>query len=160
MNMAWLPGWLTISAIALILWGITGVTQKLSTNHISSQLSFIWFAYAMIAISTVLAVAVPIHYHAQAVVFWLAVAGGALNGLGALTSFTALESGGKASVVISLVSLYPLLTVGIAVTLMHEKLTATQGVGIVLAIVAGVLLSLEPHSTDSKENVDELRSRT
>jgi hypothetical protein len=43
---------------------------------------------------------------------------------------------------------------------MHEKLTATQGVGIVLAIVAGVLLSLEPHSTDSKENVDELRSRT
>ena len=43
------------------------------------------------------------------------MAGGALNGLGAWTSFRALESGGKASIVISLVSLYPLLTVLLAV---------------------------------------------
>ena len=148
MNMSLIPGWLIFSVIALVLWGITGITQKLSTNHISSQLSFIWFAYAMIAISAVLALVVPIHYHTQAVVFWFAIAGGTLNGLGALTSFTALESGGKASVVISLVSLYPLLTVGIAITLMHEKLTAAQGVGIVLAIIAGVLLSMEPQPAD------------
>ena len=155
MTMSWLPGWLVFSAIALVLWGITGVTQKLSTNHISSQLSFIWFAYAMIGISAVLAMVVPIHYHTDASIFWLAVAGGALNGLGALTSFSALESGGKASVVISLVSLYPLLTVGIAVTLMHEKLTARQGVGIVLAIIAGVLLSVEPEqSADVKSKAD------
>lgn len=149
MNLALIPGWLIFSAIALILWGITGVTQKLSTNHISSQLSFIWFAYAMIGISAVLALVVPIHYHTQSVIFWLAVAGGTLNGLGALTSFSALESGGKASVVISLVSLYPLLTVAIAVTLMHEKLTASQGVGIVLAIIAGILLSMEPSPAGS-----------
>ena len=103
----------------------------------------------MIGISAVLALVVPIHYHTQGVIFWLAVAGGTLNGLGALTSFSALESGGKASVVISLVSLYPLLTVAIAVTLMHEKLTASQGVGIVLAIIAGILLSMEPSPAGS-----------
>ena len=59
--MGFLPGWLVFAAIALVFWGITGVTQKLSTNNISSELSFIWFAYAMIAISVVLALTVPIN---------------------------------------------------------------------------------------------------
>jgi bacterial/archaeal transporter family protein len=142
--MSFLPGWLVFAVIALVFWGVTGVTQKLSTNNISSELSFVWFAYAMIAISVILAITVPMHYHVRPVIFWLAVAGGTLNGLGALTSFTALESGGKASIVISLISLYPLVTVAIAVTLMHERLTLLQGAGIVFAIAAAVLLSMEP----------------
>ena len=142
--MGFLPGWLIFAAIALVFWGITGVTQKLSTNNISSELSFIWFAYAMIAISVVLALTVPMRYHVRPLIFWLAVAGGTLNGLGALTSFTALESGGKASIVISLISLYPLVTVALAVTVMHERLTIVQAFGLVLAIIAAILLSLEP----------------
>jgi transporter family protein len=144
-----LPGWLWFAAIALVFWGITGVTQKLATNKISSELSFIWFAYAMIAISVVLTLFVAIHWHVRPLVFWAAVAGGTLNGLGALTSFTALESGGKASVVISLISLYPLVTVALAVAFLHERLTVAQGVGVGIAIVAAVLLSLEPKAPDA-----------
>lgn len=144
-----LPGWLWFAAIALVFWGITGVTQKLATNKISSELSFIWFAYAMIAISVVLTLFVAIHWHVRPLVLWAAVAGGTLNGLGALTSFTALESGGKASVVISLISLYPLVTVALAVTFLHERLTVAQGVGVGVAIVAAVLLSLEPKAPDA-----------
>jgi bacterial/archaeal transporter family protein len=148
--MALLPGWLWFAAIALMFWGVTGVTQKLATNRISSELSFIWFAYAMIAISATLALFVPIHWHVRSLIFWAAVGGGTLNGLGALTSFTALESGGKASVVISLISLYPLVTVAIAVTVLHERLTAAQAVGVGFAIVAAILLSLEPKTPDTK----------
>lgn len=148
--MALLPGWLWFAAIALVFWGITGVTQKLATNRISSELSFLWFAYAMIAISVALAVFVPIHWHLRPLIFGAAVAGGALNGLGALTSFTALESGGKASVVISLISLYPLVTVAFAVTFLHERLTPAQAVGVGLAIVAAILLSLEPKAPSPK----------
>ena len=138
------------AGIALLFWGITGVTQKLATNRISSELSFIWFAYAMIAISAVLAIFAPIHWHLRPLIFWAAVVGGTLNGLGALTSFTALESGGKAAVVISLISLYPLVTVAFAVTVLHEHLSTAQGVGVGLAIVAAILLSLEPKPADSK----------
>jgi transporter family protein len=145
-----MPTWLWFAAIALLFWGITGVTQKLATNRISSELSFIWFAYAMIAISTTLVVFVPIHWHLTRLIFWAAVVGGTLNGLGALTSFTALESGGKASVVISLISLYPLVTVGFAVTFLHERITLTQTLGVGLAIVAATLLSLEPKPPDAK----------
>lgn len=146
-----LPGWLWFAAIALVFWGITGITQKLATNKIASELSFIWFAYAMIAISVTLAVFVPIHWHVRRLVFWAAVAGGTLNGLGALTSFTALESGGKASVVISLISLYPLVTVLFAVTFLHEQLTLAQGIGVGFAIVAAILLSLEPKAPAVKQ---------
>lgn len=142
--MSFLAGWIWFSAIALVFWGITGVTQKLATNRISSELSFLWFAYAMIAISAILAVFVPIHWHVRPLILWAAVAGGTLNGLGALTSFTALESGGKASVVISLISLYPLVTVALAVAFLHERITPAQAIGVVFAIVAAILLSLEP----------------
>jgi len=149
--MALIPAWLWFAAIALLFWGITGVTQKLSTNRISSELSFLWFAWAMVAISVVLALTVTMHWHVRPFIFWLAVLGGTLNGLGALTSFVALESGGKASIVISLISLYPLLTVGFAVVVLHERLTGTQAVGVGLAIVAAILLSQEPKAEPSEK---------
>lgn len=147
--MSLIPGWLIFAAIALVFWGVTGVTQKLSTNRISSQLSFLWFSYAMIAISIVLLIIAPMHWHVRALILWLAIIGGTLNGLGALTSFLALEAGGRASIVIPLVSLYPLLTVAIAVVFLHERLALAQVVGIVLAIVAAILLSMEPETKEA-----------
>ena len=139
-----IPAWLAFTVIALVFWGITGVTQKLSTNRISSALSFLWFAYAMIAISVVLALTTAIHWRVKPTTFLIAAAGGTLNGLGALTSFVALESGGKASVVISLISLFPLVTVAFAVVALHEHLTTMQAIGVALAVVAAILLSMEP----------------
>jgi transporter family protein len=135
--------WLGFAILALVLWGITGVTQKLSTNRISSERSFLWFCVAMVALSGAVLVATRPHWRMGAVVVLCSVAGGVLNGLGAWTSFRALESGGKASIVISLISLYPLLTVILAVLLLGERLTWVQTGGALLAIAAAILLSLE-----------------
>ena len=142
--------WLGFAIAALVLWGVTGVTQKLSTNRISSERSFLWFCWAMVALSAaVLLVARP-HWGLGTLVVVCSMAGGALNGLGAWTSFRALESGGKASIVISLISLYPLLTVALAVILLGERLTWTQTAGAVTAIAAAILLSLEsPPKTEA-----------
>ena len=135
--------WLGFAILALVLWGITGVTQKLATNRITSERSFLWFCWAMVALSAVVWVAIPMHWHLGRLALICAIAGGALNGLGAWTSFRALESGGKASIVISLVSLYPLLTVVLAVLLLGERLTSIQTVGALMAIGAAILLSIE-----------------
>lgn len=142
--------WLGFAVLALVLWGITGVTQKLSTNRITSERSFLWFCWAMVALSgAVLFIAHP-HWGLGRVVVLCSIAGGALNGLGAWTSFRALESGGKASIVISLVSLYPLLTVILAVLLLRERLTLVQTTGALTAIVAAILLSMEaPHQPEA-----------
>jgi bacterial/archaeal transporter family protein len=135
--------WIFFATLALILWGITGVTQKLSTNRITSERSFLWFCWAMVALSG--AVLVLAHPHAALgrTVVLCSIAGGALNGMGAWTSFRALESGGKASIVISLISLYPLLTVGLAIVLLRERLSALQIAGAIVAIAAAILLSME-----------------
>jgi transporter family protein len=135
--------WLAFAVLALVLWGITGVTQKLSTNRISSARSFLWFCWAMLALSAVVLVVARPSFGLPAAVAGAAIAGGALNGLGAWTSFRALESGGKASIVISLISLYPLLTVLLAVLLLGERLTWVQMAGAVVAIAAAILLSME-----------------
>jgi len=135
--------WLGFAMLALVFWGITGVTQKLSTNAISSERSFLWFCWAMVALSAAVLVVARPHAGLGAAVMWSAIAGGALNGLGAWTSFRALESGGKASIVISMISLYPLLTVGLAVMFLGERLTGKQLIGAIVAIAAAILLSLE-----------------
>jgi transporter family protein len=136
--------WLGFAILALVFWGITGVTQKLSTNRISSERSFLWFCWAMVALSAVVVVIARPHWALGSTVVVCSVAGGALNGLGAWTSFRALESGGKASIVISLISLFPLLTVVLAVAFLHERLTGMQMSGAVVAIAAAILLSIEP----------------
>jgi transporter family protein len=140
--------WLGFAMLALVFWGITGVTQKLSTNAISSERSFLWFCWAMVALSAAVLVVARPHGGLGAAVVWSAIAGGALNGLGAWTSFRALESGGKASIVISMISLYPLLTVGLAVVFLGERLTGKQLTGAIVAIAAAILLSLEASTTD------------
>jgi transporter family protein len=139
-----MPIWLGYSVLALLLWGATGVTQKLSTNRISSERSFLLFAWAMIAISVVVLAFLHVQWNLKWTVVCFAIVGGMLNGLGALTSFRALESGGKASIVISLISLYPLLTILLAVVILRERLTSMQVTGVGIAIIAGILLSIEP----------------
>ena len=137
------PLWLLFALITLVFWGITGVTQKLSTNAISTELSFLWFALAFIPIALVVLLVAPLDWHVRPGVFCLAVVGGALNGLGAMTSFEALESGGKASIVIPLCYLYPLVTIFLALIFLRERVTRVETVGVILAIIAAVLLSKE-----------------
>ena len=42
------------------------------------------------------------------------------------------------------------LTVAFAVTFLHERLTMAQGLGVGLAIIAAILLSLEPKAPEVK----------
>jgi uncharacterized membrane protein len=145
------PLWLFFALATLIFWGTTGVTQKLSTNVISTELSFLWFVLAFLPIALVIILVVPLDWHLTTRVCCLAVVGGALNGLGALTSFKALESGGKASIVIPLCYLYPLVTIFLALIVLHERITRTELAGIVLALVAAILLSREALPEGSKD---------
>ncbi|MBI2654615.1 EamA family transporter [Candidatus Woesearchaeota archaeon] len=48
----------------------------------------------------------------------------------------------KASILVPLTALYPIITIVLSFILLKERVTPAQGIGIVLAIVAGVLLSI------------------
>jgi transporter family protein len=141
--------WFWMSLITLLFFGITGVTQKVSTNHISFEMSFLWFCIAMCVVSAAVAALVPLEWHGlNTNLVALAALGGLLNGLGALTSFAALKQGGKASVVIPIINLYPLITIGGAWVFLGEKLSGTQIAGIALALAAVMFLSQETVSSE------------
>ena len=65
---------------------------------------------------------------------WAAL-GGFFAFIGFLTFFAALVDG-KASTVVVLSALYPLVTIPISIAFLHERLTGRQDVGIVLALIA------------------------
>jgi|SRR5579884_900634 len=139
--------WFWLSIVTIVFFGITGITQKLSTNYISFEMSFEWFCVAMAAVSAALPLFVPLDWKSlNAQLVALAALGGVLNGLGALTTFAAFKHGGKASVVVPIINLYPLVTIFGAWLFLGEKLTGTQIAGIVLALVAVVFLSQESGS--------------
>ena len=135
--------WIWLATIALVFFGITGVTQKLSTNNISFELSFIWFCVAFFVIAGVIAATMQLDWHVTPSLVAFAALGGLLNGLGTLTSFAAFEKGGKASVVSPLINLYPLVAVAGAWMFLGERLTRIQVAGILSALLAVILLSQE-----------------
>lgn len=136
-----MPAWFLLSMVALVFWGITGVTQKLSTNNISTEFSFLGFAAAFVPVAVLIAVVFPVDLRTTAGLFLLGAAGGVLNGLGALTSFAAFEAGGKSSIVIPIVSAYPLVTVLAAHFALGEQIAPRHWAGIILAPIAAWLLS-------------------
>ena len=106
-----MPVWIWLATIALVFFGVTGVTQKLSTNNISFELSFIWFGVAFLVIAAVILAMMPLDWRLSPALVAFAAFGGLLNGLGALTSFAAFEKGGKASVVTPLIALVAVASV-------------------------------------------------
>jgi len=72
--------------------------------------------------------------------FGWAALGGFLAFAGFLTFFAALDQG-KASTVVTLSALYPLVTILMSIGFLHEKLSMRQGIGIVAALIASVLLA-------------------
>lgn len=135
--------WMFYALLALALWGITGVTQKLSTNLISAELSLVWFSAVFVPIAAVILLTQPLDWRISPVTWLLAILGGVLNGLGVLTSFAAFRNGGKASVVTPLVALFPAVTIAMAVPLLHEHVSRRELAAIALALAAAMALSYE-----------------
>ena len=135
-----LAPWFLYSVVTVVAWGIVGLLQKLSTNHLSAESSLIWLVVGFVAME-------PLFYPGRAVFHYstwnlaAALASGTLNALGAWALFAALKSGGKASIVSPLTALYPLVVILLVPFVLHESITKMQLAGVASALVAVVLLS-------------------
>ena len=138
-----LNDWTLLAIATLVLWGFTGLTQKLSTNSVSAEISFISFAAAMGVISIVILAAYPMRWDLPPIGWFWAILAGAIHGFGTLASFGAYRVGGKASVVTPLAALYPVITAFLAVLFLAEHLKLRALIGIGFAIAAAIALSWE-----------------
>jgi transporter family protein len=128
--------------IAIVLWGVVGLLQKVGSNHSTSNSLMLWTAAGyFLLLPFLFGDSHLLSLSTRSIV--VGVVCGFANGLGAWSLYTALERGAAASVAVPLTALNPLLTLVLAVVVLGERLTLTQAAGVVLALVAGALLSYE-----------------
>ena len=135
--------WLLLALAAVVLWGITGLLQKMSTNFVSARSSAIWFLAAFIPVAGVILFNNPLPRDISARTWLLATALGFTLALGNLTILLAFASGGKASIITPLAGLYPVVSIPIAILVLGEHVTGREALGIALALAAVVLLSYQ-----------------
>lgn len=134
--------WLWFSLIAVVLWGVVGLLQKLSTNYISADAVLIWDRIGYLVVLPFLLIGFHLGTLAPRDIL-IGTLDGIINSLGALFLYKSLQSGAKASVAIPLTALYPLITVVLAVMFLGERLDRLHWFGVLLALVASVLMSIE-----------------
>ena len=135
--------WLLLALVPIVLWGICGLMQKMSTNHISGRTSAIWFLLAFLPVAASIKFFYPLPAGIPLRTWGLATAVGFTLALGNLTILLAFASGGKASIIAPLAGLYPLVSIPIALAVFGETLGPRESLGIVLALAAVVLLSFQ-----------------
>lgn len=70
------------------------------------------------------------------------IANGVLAGIGSLALFAAYQTGGNTSMITAATAMYPLITVALAISLLREKLTRLQALGLAFAAAAFVIFSM------------------
>ena len=131
-----------LAAASIVAWGTWGVFSKLAIERIDQQV-MVWSSLIVVpAIILIYLVAsgelAPLTMHAPGITF------AALGGVGAALGtvcFYLLLARERASVAVSMTSLYPALTVILSVLFLKEHLNGVHVLGIFFALAAVVLLS-------------------
>ena len=135
-----IPLWCLPAAMVLLAWGAVGLLQKLSTNYLSAESALIWLVAGYVLLVPWLHPGRSVFtYSTRSLAFALISA--VLNTLGAWALLAAMKNGGKASIVVPLTALYPLVVVVSAPVVLHESISLLQGLGILFALASVVLLS-------------------
>ena len=135
--------WLLFALIPIVLWGLCGLMQKMSTNHISARSSAIWFLLAFIPVAALIVANDPLPTGIPVETWVLAAAVGFTLAIGNFTILLAFASGGKASIIAPVAGLYPLVSIPIAMIALGERIGWRESLGIACALAAVVMLSLQ-----------------
>jgi transporter family protein len=127
----------------ILLWGVAGLLQKLSTNRIPGEAATLAFLAAFIPVAVAILWREPAPREISSRT-WLAVCAlGLCFAAGNFALLAAFATGGKASIVAPIAGLYPLVSVPMAVLLFGERVGIREGLGIVLALGSVVALAWE-----------------
>src|SRR5215208_6869986 len=141
--------WFLFTMAAISLWGFYGVAFKLAADRMPPLPGQVISSIGLLIPALFLFRSVA-RERSDRAGLWIGFGSGLFGAAGNLALFASLNEGGKAAVVFPLTALYPLITVVIAIIFMRETARLIQGLGMILAILAVVLLSAEPGSSLSQ----------
>ncbi len=133
-------GWFVFAVLALLLWGLWGFFPKLATNYIRPESVLVYEVVGSVAIGLLALYLVGFRPETQVNGVVYGVLTGVFLTLGSLFFLFAISKG-KASVVVTMTALYPVVTILLAFLILREPITLRQGLGILLALVAMWLFS-------------------
>ncbi len=135
--------WLLLGCLPIVLWGISGFLQKLSTNRISGELSTVAFLAAFVPVGILILLREPLHQSLAPRIWMLSIALGASFALGNFFLLLAFASNGKASIIAPLGSLYPIVSIPLTLILFSEKIGRRESFGIAASLIAILCLSID-----------------
>ena len=145
--------WLLFALVALVFWGLFSAAQKVTTNHISAEWSYLTFIVSSILISLGFLVSGLIDFNFSGNTLLIGSLAGMLNGLGVLASFAAYSAEGKASKVTTIAgALQPVFTIFLAIVFLGERLAMIEIAGISLAVLGSIFLSVEAKKPETALN--------
>ena len=133
--------WLWYSLLTIVFWSAWALLSKAASDAIPSPTMQVLFTLGstLVMICLLLKLRFRVSRNARGVAYGLL--NGVFAGLGGIAFFEALRRGGPASLVVPLTSLYPLITVLLAIIVLRERLNGRQYVGVAVAMVALFLLA-------------------
>jgi transporter family protein len=132
--------WILPTVATVICWGFWSFIPKMTTRYIDPKSAIIYEVIGGIFLSVVVLAAMKfqIQTHPKGII--LAATAGLFGFIGALCFLYAVSKG-PVSIIAPLSSLYPILAVILAIVFLNEALTVKQGIGILFALVAVILVS-------------------
>lgn len=132
--------WYLYAVLTVLTWGLWGFCSKIAANYTKPKQALLFQTVGIMVFALLVLMLEKFKIEWHPLGFNWAALGGFLAFVGFLTFFAALDQG-KASTVVTLSALYPLVTILLSIGFLHERLTMRQGVGIVLALAASMLLA-------------------
>jgi len=134
--------WFWYSLLCVLSWGAWAMLSKLGSNEIPADTMQFIFTFGTVPVAVALLLARRFKMEKSGKGIFYAVSNGVLSGIGGLAFFAAFRAGGNTAVITAASSLYPMITVALAVTILRERLTWLQVVGLGFAAVAIVIFSI------------------
>ena len=135
------PDWVICALASIFWWGLFGFLAKIGSDQVSPSHLYVFFVIGMFPLVIVALVRHRGKIQKDKLGAGYGILNGVFSGLGLLAYYAAMEAG-KASIVGPVTSLYPLVTVILALVLLRERLNRLQQLGVGLAIVSVLILSL------------------
>lgn len=135
-----MSAWLPAALASLLFFGLWGFFTKLAVNHIDPKSALIYQTLGVLIIGILTLSTLNFKPATDNKGFTYATLTGLAYGVGCLFYFIA-ASKGKIMTVVTLTSLYPVVTILLSFLLLKEDVSIRQCLGIMLAFVAIVLMS-------------------
>jgi bacterial/archaeal transporter family protein len=133
--------WAVLSVGAFVMWGLWGFFAKIAGDHIDAKSAAVMQGLGGVAVTFVLLASQRFRPELHLGGVSAGIMGGVALWLGIIAFSAALANGGRASVVVPMTALYPIVTIALSVVVLRETVSPTQGMGILMALASIWLMS-------------------